>query len=84
MQTAILAASRHRLSSRTADVTSVAEAAEAATAGFARLPWDLVKGEGETQLRTQAITVRCLQRADGSMPDHENEANLTCIVAKSY
>jgi prolyl-tRNA synthetase len=84
IQLAILQGSRNALASRTADVSSIAEASEAANDGFARLSWDLVKGEGEAALRTQAITVRCLQRADGSMPDNEDEANLVAIVAKSY
>jgi len=84
IQASILAGSRNALASRTADVSSVAEASVAANEGFARLSWDLVKGEGEASLRTQAITVRCLQRADGSMPDNEDEAGLVAIVAKSY
>lgn len=84
IQLAILQGSRNALASRTADVSSIAEASEAANDGFARLSWDLVKGEGEAALRTHAITVRCLQRADGSMPDNEDEANLVAIVAKSY
>jgi prolyl-tRNA synthetase len=65
-------------------VTSIAEAMEAAQDGFARLPWSLVGSEGEAQLKKDAITVRCLQRADGSMPTSDEEENLLCIVAKSY
>ena len=84
IQQSILESSRSALASRTVDVSSIAEAAEAANEGFARLGWDLVKGEGEASLRMQAITVRCLQRADGSMPDNEDEAGLVAIVAKSY
>ena len=84
IQESILAGSRNALASRTVDVSSIPEAAEAANEGFARLAWDLVKGEGEATLRTQAITVRCLQRGDGSMPDNEDEAGLVAIVAKSY
>ena len=84
IQGAMLEHSRSALASHTADVTSIADAAQAAGDGFARLSWDLVKGEGEASLRNQAITVRCLQRADGSMPDHEDEAGLVAIVAKSY
>ena len=84
IQESILESSRSALASRTVDVSSIAEAAEAANEGFARLDWDLVKGEGEATLRTQAITVRCLQRADGSMPDNEDEVGLVAIVAKSY
>ncbi len=68
----------------TTDVTSIAEAMEVAQTGFARLPGDLVGAEGERELKTQAMTVRCLQRADGSIPDSDTEVGLVCFVAKSY
>jgi prolyl-tRNA synthetase len=35
-------------------------------------------------LKVEAITVRCLQRRDGSMPLNDTEDDLVCIVAKSY
>ena len=69
---------------RTRDVVSVDEALEAAQDGFARLAWDLVGEAGEARLKTDAVTVRCLQRADGSMPERDDEADLICIVSKSY
>jgi prolyl-tRNA synthetase len=69
---------------RTQDVSSVAEALEAAKDGFARLSWDLVEGDGERELNNQAVSVRCLQRADGSMPTNADEDGLVCLVAKSY
>jgi prolyl-tRNA synthetase len=69
---------------KTHDVNSIEEAMEASQDGFARLAWDLVGIAGEAQLKTDAITVRCLQRADGSMPTSDTEKDLVCIVAKSY
>jgi prolyl-tRNA synthetase len=69
---------------RTQDVGSVADALEAAKDGFARLAWDLVAGDGEQVLNAQAVSVRCLQRQDGSMPVNEDEQGLVCLVAKSY
>jgi prolyl-tRNA synthetase len=68
----------------TTDVTTIDEAIDAAQAGFARLAWSSVGPEGEAALKTEAITVRCLQRRDGSMPTHDLEPDLDCIVAKSY
>ncbi len=68
----------------TVSVTSVDEALEAAQSGFAVLPWELVEGEGEAALKAEAVTVRCLQRPDGSLPDSDEEAGLLAIVAKSY
>jgi prolyl-tRNA synthetase len=68
----------------TYDVTSVADALEAAKVGFARVAWDLVAGEGERELNAEAVSVRCLQRKDGSMPASDEESDLVALVAKSY
>jgi prolyl-tRNA synthetase len=73
-----------RLDQATQDVTSIAEAIEAAETGFARLDWATVGESGEAALKGEAITVRCLQRRDGSMPLNDTEDDLVCIVAKSY
>jgi len=72
------------LVSNTHDVKSVADAIDAAKDGFARLDWDLVAGEGERAMNAQAVSVRCLQRRDGSMPVSDDEGDLICLVAKSY
>ena len=84
IQSAMLADAKKRLSDATADVLTVDDAMEAAETGFARLKWSAVGESGEAKLKTQAITVRCLQRPDGSMPQNDTEADLDCIVAKSY
>ncbi len=68
----------------TADVASLAQAIEVAQTGFARLSWDLVGASEEAELNNQALTVRCLVRSDGSIPESELEPDLLCIVAKSY
>ena len=65
-------------------MTSVAEAIEAASAGWARLPWSAVGGEGEAELNAQGITVRCLVRADGGVPDSEDEPDLVAVVGRAY
>jgi len=69
---------------RTADVTSVPEAIEAASAGWARLPWSEVGSEGEAELNAQGVTVRCLVRADGGVPDSEDEPDLVAVVGRAY
>jgi prolyl-tRNA synthetase len=30
------------------------------------------------------VTVRCLRRPDGSVPDAEDEADLVAVVARAY
>jgi prolyl-tRNA synthetase len=84
MQSDLLARAIAFRDERTVDVTSVDEALEAAKDGFARLAWDLVKGEGEATLNAEAVSVRCIQRQDASMPENEDEGGLVCLVAKSY
>jgi prolyl-tRNA synthetase len=69
---------------RTADVTSVPEAIEAASAGWAMLPWSEVGSEGEAELNAQGVTVRCLVRADGGVPDSEDEPDLVAVVGRAY
>ena len=69
---------------RTADVTSIPEAIEAASTGWARLPWSEVGSEGEAELNAQGITVRCLVRADGGVPDSEDEPDLVAVVGRAY
>ena len=84
MQLALLDDARARRDAATADVTSVDEAIEAAQTGFARIAWDLVGEAGEARLNDLAVSVRCIQRADGSTPDRPDEADLVAIVAKAY
>jgi prolyl-tRNA synthetase len=84
IQAALLAAATERRDANLADVRSLDEAVEAARTGFARLPYDLVRGEGETQLATESVTVRCLQRPDGALPEADDEPDLLAIVGRSY
>jgi prolyl-tRNA synthetase len=69
---------------RTADVATVPEAVEACAQGWARVPWWKVGEAGEDELAQSAITVRCLTRADGSVPDSDTESDLVAYVARSY
>lgn len=77
-------AAREFRDAHTVDVTTLDEAVVVAQNGFARLAWDQVGDEGEARLKAQAMTVRCLQRADGSLPANERESGLVAIIAKSY
>ena len=84
MQSAMYDGARSRLREGTVDVTSLEDAQTAAATGFARLPWRLVGDVGERTLNAAGVSVRCLQRADGSMPDSANEDDLSCVVARAY
>lgn len=69
---------------RIEDVSTVADAVEACAQGWARLPWSAVGEAGEPELAQSAVTVRCLTRADGSVPDSDTEPDLVAYVARSY
>jgi prolyl-tRNA synthetase len=77
-------AALRRREERTTDVTTLDDAVEAAKTGFARLPWSTVGEEGEARLAQDAVTVRCLQRPDGSVPSTDDEPELVAYVARSY
>ncbi|MFI1192587.1 proline--tRNA ligase [Micromonospora sp. NPDC020750] len=70
--------------SRTVEVATLAEAIEAAATGWARVPWSAVGVAGEAEANGQGVTVRCLLRADGSVPDSEDEPDLVAILARAY
>ena len=84
VQASMLARAVQRRDSRTAEVTSIEDAVEAAKVGFAKLPWALLAGGGEDLLAKEAVTVRCLQRPDGSLPASEDEPDVVAFVARSY
>lgn len=73
-----------RREASTVDVSSVAEAAEAAATGWARIPWATLGLDGEAKLAESSVSVRCLLRPDGSVPDEGDEPDLVAIVARSY
>ena len=83
-QTHLLEEATKRQTARTTAVATVDEAVEAAASGWASLPYDVVGEEGEDRLAASGITVRCLQRPDGSLPIEDNERGLTAFVARSY
>jgi len=84
IQDDMLRGAREFRDSRTTTVATLDEAIEAAQSGFARVAWDEVGEKGEARLKAEAMTVRCLQRADGAMPLNERESGLMAIIARSY
>jgi prolyl-tRNA synthetase len=71
--------------SRTSDAATLEEAIEAGSAGFARVPMAVLGPEGEDRLAQHALTIRCLQRPDGSLAAHgDPEDGLVAVVGRSY
>ncbi|NUS74097.1 MAG: proline--tRNA ligase [Corynebacteriales bacterium] len=69
---------------RTVDVHTIDEAVEAAAQGWGRMSWTDLGTAGEAKLAEQGVSVRCLTRADGSVPDSEEEPDLIAYVARAY
>jgi prolyl-tRNA synthetase len=80
----MLAAALAERNAHTADAKTLAAARDAGQDGFARLPLDVLGESGEDDLARSAISVRCIQRADGSVPLSEDEPDLYAIVARAY
>jgi prolyl-tRNA synthetase len=84
LQTEMLDQARTRLADNTTDVETVADATVAAATGFARIPYANLGESGEDELAANAITVRCLQTAEGGLPADPGQEELYAIVGRSY
>ena len=60
------------------------QAREVAQTGVARVPWEVVGATGEEDLAAGGLTVRCLQRSDGSLPESDDDAGALAYVARAY
>ena len=70
---------------RTVDAASLEEAVEAASVGFARVRLGALGPDGEDRLAQHALSIRCLQRPDGSLAEPgDAEDDLVAVVARSY
>ncbi len=83
-QATMLAGAEALREERTVDVTSVAEAMDAAKTGFARVPWREVGPQGEAELASAGVSVRCLLAADGSLPQPGGEPDEVAIAGRAY
>jgi prolyl-tRNA synthetase len=83
-QREMLIAARRARDGRITPVGSMAEVPAAVDEGWATLDWDRLGPAGELELAGAGITVRCLQRADGSMPESDAEPGLVAFLARAY
>lgn len=83
-QALLLAQSRERRKDRTVEVSTIEEATEAASTGWAHIPWAALGPEGETKLADQGVSVRCLVAEDGSVPEREDQPGNVAVVARAY
>ncbi|MGY1705492.1 proline--tRNA ligase [Geodermatophilus sp. SYSU D00697] len=83
-QERLLAEARTRLAERTADVDTADQALAAARDGWARVPWARLGTAGEARLAEHGVTVRCLVRPDGGLPDSDDEPGALAVVGRAY
>jgi prolyl-tRNA synthetase len=84
-QTSLYEEAAARLAGRTTATTTIDDAIEATKTGFASIPGALATPEGEDALNASSVTVRCLRRPDGSLPEASDAlADLVAIVARAY
>ena len=72
---------RDRLTGR---ATTIAEAIEQARSGAVRIPWATLGPDGERRLLDAGVSVRCLLREDGGLPDDPDADGVEAIVARAY
>ena len=84
IQDDLLSGATRRRDERTVEVSTIDEAREAAQTGFARIPWATLGEEGEAALAEHAVTVRCLQLPDGSVPESESAPDVLAVVSRAY
>ena len=84
IQMDMLEAATARRDAFISDCTTLDQARNVAQAGVARLPWELVGPAGEEDLAASGLTVRCLQRSDGALPDTDDDAGAIAYIARAY
>ena len=84
VQTDMLDAATARRNALICDCTTLDAAREVAQTGVARVPWGVLGVSGEATLASGGVTVRCLQRDDGTLPDTDDDAGALAYVARAY
>jgi prolyl-tRNA synthetase len=69
---------------RTTDCTDVESVADAAATGFARIPWAALDASALERLGRDALTVRCVQTAEGDVPESLDAEGNVAVVARAY
>ena len=84
IQADMLDAATARRDASISDCATLAQVREVAQTGVARVPWASLGVSGEDGLAADGLTVRCLQRDDGALPDTDDETDAIAYVARAY
>jgi prolyl-tRNA synthetase len=82
-QATLLEEATARRDEHTATVSGVDDAVDAAQRGFAVLPVAALTSAAEDTLNAAGVSVRCIRRADGSLPGPADE-DLVAVCARAY
>ncbi len=80
----MLDAAAARRGAMISDCATLDQAREAGQTGVARVPWEKIGVAGEEELAADGLTVRCLQRGDGSLPETDDDPGAIAYVARAY
>jgi prolyl-tRNA synthetase len=72
------------LADHTVDVVDPDEAVEACRTGWARIAWSRLGPDGEARLAQHGVSVRCLQTADGHVPESDGDPGVVALLARAY
>lgn len=82
IQADMLDAAARRRDAVVTECSTLEEVRDVARTGVARIAWDAVGPPGEAMLAADGLTVRCLQSADGTLPD--DDAGAIAFIARAY
>lgn len=84
IQDDLLAAATARRDAVISECATLDEAREVARTGVAQVPWATIGDGGEADLAASGLTVRCLQRSDGSLPETDDDPGALAYIARAY
>ena len=84
IQQTLLAEATKRRDDSTIDVDTLPDAREAARTGWARIRYETVREAEAGGTLGDGLSVRCLQRSDGTLPESTEETDLIALVGRSY
>jgi prolyl-tRNA synthetase len=84
VQTDMLSAATAQRDAFIVDCTTVEQVRDVAQSGVARVPWASVGVAGEQRLAADGVSVRCLQRSDGELPDIDDDTDAIAYVGRAY
>ena len=84
VQASMLTDATHFRNAATVEVDTIEQATEAGQIGVASIPWRTLGTAGERALLDQGVSVRCIQRPDGGVPENDDEPGLNAIVGRAY